>query len=101
MTSEVTREEWIPQVNLLVTLTKYAKGLWLRASGQAICFPHGQNTPAMLLIVNSHGTARHSTAGRYLHKPAAQVAAEDIADPLNLHAVDADLQVSWLGSFQI
>lgn len=36
-----------------------------------------------------------------LHKPAPQVAAEDIADPLHLHPMNADLQIPLLGSPEI
>lgn len=36
-----------------------------------------------------------------LHEPTAQVAAQDEADPLHLHLMDADLQVPLLGPFEI
>lgn len=36
-----------------------------------------------------------------LHKPTPQVAAEDIADPLHLHPMNADLQIPLLGSPEI
>ena len=36
-----------------------------------------------------------------LHEPTAQVAAQDEADPLHLHLMDADLQVPLLGPLEI
>lgn len=36
-----------------------------------------------------------------LHESTPQIAAEDIADPLHLHAMDADLQIPLLGSSEI
>lgn len=36
-----------------------------------------------------------------LHEPTAQVAAQDKADPLHLHLMDADLQVPLLGPLEI
>jgi len=42
-----------------------------------------------------------STSKYYLHKSTSQVADEHVTDPFNLHAVNADLQVSSLCPFQI